>query len=110
MQSNQGAQVAKLVDAPSSGGGAVRCDGSNPFLGTKRGNKSYDLLPLFFFGYFTGFLPAGITTVLFLKYDLLCNYLLILCTEFQEIDSGRQVLNVYRLMCFEPEVLYFTPV
>ena len=29
------AQVAKLVDAPSSGGGAARCDGSNPFLGTK---------------------------------------------------------------------------
>jgi hypothetical protein len=32
------AQVAKLVDAPSSGGGAARCDGSNPFLGTKLKN------------------------------------------------------------------------
>ena len=32
------ARVAKLVDAPSSGGGAARCDGSNPFLGTKKGN------------------------------------------------------------------------
>jgi hypothetical protein len=28
------AQMAKLVDAPSSGGGAVRCAGSNPVLGT----------------------------------------------------------------------------
>src|SRR6476619_6809700 len=28
------AQVAKLVDAPSSGGGAARCAGSNPVLGT----------------------------------------------------------------------------
>jgi hypothetical protein len=26
--------VAKLVDAPSSGGGAARCAGSNPVLGT----------------------------------------------------------------------------
>ena len=31
----QAAQVAKLVDAPSSGGGAARCAGSNPVLGTK---------------------------------------------------------------------------
>ena len=28
------AQMAKLVDAPSSGGGAVRCAGSSPVLGT----------------------------------------------------------------------------
>lgn len=28
------AQMAKLVDAPSSGGGAARCAGSNPVLGT----------------------------------------------------------------------------
>ncbi len=28
------ARVAKLVDAPSSGGGAVRCAGSNPVPGT----------------------------------------------------------------------------
>ena len=27
--------MAKLVDAPSSGGGAARCAGSNPVLGTK---------------------------------------------------------------------------
>ena len=26
--------MAKLVDAPSSGGGAARCAGSNPVLGT----------------------------------------------------------------------------
>ncbi len=26
--------MAKLVDAPSSGGGAVRCAGSSPVLGT----------------------------------------------------------------------------
>ncbi len=30
------AQVAKLVDAPSSGGGAARCAGSNPVLGTEK--------------------------------------------------------------------------
>ncbi len=30
------AQMAKLVDAPSSGGGAARCAGSNPVLGTKK--------------------------------------------------------------------------
>jgi len=30
------AQVAKLVDAPSSGGGAARCAGSNPVLGTMK--------------------------------------------------------------------------
>ena len=29
------ARVAKLVDAPSSGGGAARCAGSNPVPGTK---------------------------------------------------------------------------
>ena len=28
--------MAKLVDAPSSGGGAVRCAGSNPVPGTKK--------------------------------------------------------------------------
>jgi hypothetical protein len=28
------ARVAKLVDAPSSGGGAARCAGSNPVPGT----------------------------------------------------------------------------
>ena len=28
------AQMAKLVDAPSSGGGAARCAGSSPVLGT----------------------------------------------------------------------------
>ena|GEM_PF-4242931 len=27
--------MAKLVDAPSSGGGAARCAGSNPVPGTK---------------------------------------------------------------------------
>ena len=27
--------MAKLVDAPSSGGGAARCAGSNPVLGTE---------------------------------------------------------------------------
>jgi hypothetical protein len=35
-QKEQVAQVAKLVDAPSSGGGAARCAGSNPVLGTIR--------------------------------------------------------------------------
>ncbi len=34
------AQVAKLVDAPSSGGGAVRCAGSNPVLGTNSLTRS----------------------------------------------------------------------
>lgn len=30
------AQVAKLVDALSSGGSAARCAGSNPVLGTEK--------------------------------------------------------------------------
>lgn len=30
------ARVAKLVDAPSSGGGAARCAGSNPVPGTEK--------------------------------------------------------------------------
>jgi hypothetical protein len=30
------ARVAKLVDAPSSGGGAARCAGSNPVPGTTK--------------------------------------------------------------------------
>ena len=31
--------MAKLVDAPSSGGGAARCAGSNPVLGTNPDRK-----------------------------------------------------------------------
>ena len=47
------AQVAKLVDAPSSGGGAARCAGSNPVLGTtKRQTLVKRMIDegLFFFG------------------------------------------------------------
>ena len=46
------ARVAKLVDAPSSGGGAARCAGSNPVPGTKGKSggteRKRSLPPLFF--------------------------------------------------------------
>ena len=52
----QKAQVAKLVDAPSSGGGAARCAGSNPVLGTA---KKYKTLASIEFGEVFCFWGAG---------------------------------------------------
>jgi hypothetical protein len=46
---SQNAQVAKLVDAPSSGGGAVRCAGSNPVLGTEVDKSKIDSVCPFLF-------------------------------------------------------------
>ena len=43
------AQVAKLVDAPSSGGGAARCAGSNPVLGTTLESSGISELLFFLF-------------------------------------------------------------
>jgi hypothetical protein len=49
------ARVAKLVDAPSSGGGAARCAGSNPVPGTIKSSEFSELFILFLF--FDGIIP-----------------------------------------------------